>query len=188
VMGVRARDRPQHRVDVDRLAVVEARLEPRRRGRIRAAVVARGAGEDEVVERVGAAVRAAADVIQRRMDALVRDRRPAPDAVVAVAILEGARARTGLDGPTARLLIERHASTEQVGAAVEVALESLHLLPQDDVRNMIASLESWGERPYAAALLAAAGPQRTATTNSRGKENSRLPSARAGYAASTPRP
>jgi len=107
---------------------------------------------------------------------------------VAIAILEGARARTGLDGPTARLLIELHAGTEEVGAAVEVALETLHLLAPDDVGNMIASLESWGERPYAAALLAAAGPQRTATTNSRGNENSRLPSARAGYAASMPRP
>jgi hypothetical protein len=99
---------------------------------------------------------------------------------VAVAILEAARARTGLDGPTARLLIELHASSDEVDRAVEVALENLHLLAPDDVFNMIASLESWGERRYAAALAAAVGIQRTATTNSRGNGNSRLPSMRAG--------
>lgn len=99
---------------------------------------------------------------------------------VAIAILEGARVRSGLDGPTARLLIELHASTDQIGRAVEVALESLHLLAPDDVGNMIASLESWGERRYAADLVAAAGAQRIATTNSRGNGNSRLPSVRAG--------
>jgi len=98
---------------------------------------------------------------------------------VAIAILEGARLRAGLDRPTARLLIELHASTDQIGRAVEVAVESLHLLAPDDLRNMIASLESWGERPYAA-KLAAAGHQRTATMNSLGNGKSRLPSVRAG--------
>ncbi len=99
---------------------------------------------------------------------------------VAIAILEQARSRAGLDGPTARLLVELHASTDQVGHAVEVAVENLDLLEPGDVRNMIASLESWGERRHAAALTAALGLQRTATRNRRGNGNSRWPSVRTG--------
>jgi hypothetical protein len=99
---------------------------------------------------------------------------------VAIAILEEARSRAGLDGPTARLLVELHASTDQVAHAVEVAVENLDLLDPADVGNMIASLESWGERRHVAALTAAIGVQRTATRNRRGNGNSRWPSVRTG--------
>ena len=99
---------------------------------------------------------------------------------VAIAILEGARARIGLDRPTARLLIELHAGADDVGRAVEVAMEHLDLLSSDDVRNMIASLELWGERRYAAALAAAVADQRTATMKRRANGKRRLPSVRTG--------
>lgn len=99
---------------------------------------------------------------------------------MAIAILESTRARTNLNRPAARLLIDLHASADDVGRAVEVALEHLDLLEPTDVNNMIASLEAWGERRYAALLTAAVSFQRMATTKSRGNGNRRLPSMRAG--------
>jgi len=99
---------------------------------------------------------------------------------MAIAILESTRARTDLNRPAARLLIELHASADDVGRAVEVALEHLHVLEPGDVRNMIASLEAWGERRYAALLTAAVSFQQVATMKSRGNGNRRLPSMRAG--------
>ena len=99
---------------------------------------------------------------------------------MAIAILESTRARTNLNRPAARLLIDLHASADDVGRAVEVALEHLDLLEPADIRNMIASLEAWGERRYAALLTAAVSFQRIATMKSRGNGNRRLPSMRAG--------
>jgi len=99
---------------------------------------------------------------------------------MAIAILESTRARTNLNRPAARLLIDLHASADDVGRAVEVALEHIELLDPADVRNMIASLEAWGERRYAAVLTAAVSFQRMATMKSRGNGNRRLPSMRAG--------
>ncbi|HVT10554.1 MAG TPA: hypothetical protein VHO67_24005 [Polyangia bacterium] len=99
---------------------------------------------------------------------------------MAIAILESTRARTDLNRPAARLLIELHASADDVGRAVEVALEHLDLLEPADIRNMIASLEAWGERRYAALLMAAVSFQRVAMMKRRGNGNRRLPSMRAG--------
>ncbi|MES1210287.1 MAG: hypothetical protein ABUS79_30480 [Pseudomonadota bacterium] len=99
---------------------------------------------------------------------------------MAIAILESTRARTNLNRPAARLLIDLHASADDVGRAVEVALEHLDLLEPADIRNMIASLEDWGERRYAALLTAAVSFQRIATMKRRGNGNRRLPSMRAG--------
>ncbi len=99
---------------------------------------------------------------------------------MAIAILESTRARTNLNRPAARLLIDLHASADDVGRAVEVALEHLEVLEPADIRNMITSLETWGERRYAALLMAAVSFQRTATMKRRGNGNRRLPSMRAG--------
>ncbi|MES1165795.1 MAG: hypothetical protein ABUR63_08560 [Verrucomicrobiota bacterium] len=99
---------------------------------------------------------------------------------MAIAILESTRARTNLNRPAARLLIDLHASADDVGRAVEVALEHLDLLEPADISNMISSLETWGERRYAALLMAAVSFQRVATMKRRGNGNRRLPSMRAG--------
>jgi hypothetical protein len=99
---------------------------------------------------------------------------------MAIAILESTRARTNLNRPAARLLIELHASADDVGRAVEVALEHIEVLEPADIHNIIASLEAWGERRYAALLTAAVSFQRVATMKRRGNGNRRLPSMRAG--------
>ncbi|MFL5308511.1 MAG: hypothetical protein ACJ8F1_25085 [Polyangia bacterium] len=99
---------------------------------------------------------------------------------MAIAILESTRARTNLNRPAARLLIDLHASADDVGRAVEVALEHLDLLEPGDIGNMITSLETWGERRYAALLTAAVSFQRIAIMKRRGNGNRRLPSMRAG--------
>lgn len=99
---------------------------------------------------------------------------------MAIAILESTRARTNPNRPAARLLIDLHASADDIGRAVEVALEHLDLLEPADVNNMIASLENWGERRYVALLTAAVSFQRMAMMKSRGNGNSRLRSMRAG--------
>jgi membrane protein implicated in regulation of membrane protease activity len=82
----------------------------------------------------------------------------------AVEILEEARADALLDGPSARLLIELYASGDDLTSAVRLAIEHLAVLDPVDVRNMIASLESWDERQHASALAFAVTIRQTVWT------------------------
>jgi hypothetical protein len=82
----------------------------------------------------------------------------------AIEILEEARAQVPLDGPSARLLIELYASGDDLTSAVQLAIEHLAVLDPTDVRNMIASLESWNERQHASALSFAVTIRQTVWT------------------------
>jgi hypothetical protein len=73
----------------------------------------------------------------------------------ATAALERARNWPTFDGAAARLLIELYAEANHLDRATRIAVEHLDLLEEQDIRNMIASLETWGE-PRKAAVLAVA--------------------------------
>jgi hypothetical protein len=73
----------------------------------------------------------------------------------AIAVLEQARGRANFGGDAARRLIELYGEIDDLKRAVIVAIAHFDLLDVEDVRNMVASLEVWGE-PAGAALLAGA--------------------------------
>jgi hypothetical protein len=74
--------------------------------------------------------------------------------------LERARNRPTFDGAAARLLVELYAEANHLDRAVQIAVEHLDLLEANDLRTMIAWLETWGE-PHQAAILAVAMTMRT---------------------------
>jgi hypothetical protein len=75
----------------------------------------------------------------------------------AIEILKRARARAGaaFDGAAARMLVELYVETNDLTRAVRVAIDHVNLIKDQDLRNMIASLEAWGEREHAVALTLA---------------------------------
>jgi hypothetical protein len=74
---------------------------------------------------------------------------------LAIEILEEARLGPGLERNAARLLVELRAESDDLEWAVFVAVQWLDVIGHDDIRLMIASLESWGERRHASALAEA---------------------------------
>jgi hypothetical protein len=76
-------------------------------------------------------------------------------AVRAAESLERARRQPTFDGAAARLLIELYAEMDQLERAVRIAVEHLDLLGGQEVRTMIAWLETWGESDRARVLAAA---------------------------------
>jgi hypothetical protein len=73
----------------------------------------------------------------------------------AIAVLERARGRVTFGAAAARRLVELYGEIGDLKRAVIVAIAHFDLLNVDDLRNMIASLEAWGE-PAGSALLAGA--------------------------------
>ena len=74
--------------------------------------------------------------------------------------LERGRSRPTFGAAAARLLVEMHAEANDLSRAVGVAIDCIDLLSVDDLRNMIASLEAWGEPLQAAALAERLGRKR----------------------------
>ena len=66
--------------------------------------------------------------------------------------LERGRSRPAFGPAAARLLVEMYADTDDLNRAVELAIDRVDLLKVQELRNMIASLEAWGEPDHAAAL------------------------------------
>ncbi len=81
----------------------------------------------------------------------------------AIEFLERARARAGaaFDGAAARMLVELYAERNDLARAVRVAIDHVNLIKEQDLRNMIASLEAWGEREHAVALTLAVALRRS---------------------------
>jgi hypothetical protein len=69
--------------------------------------------------------------------------------------LEWGRRRPTFGAAAARRLIELLAERDELSRAVEVALASIDLLSEQDLRNMIASLEGWGAPGHAATVALA---------------------------------
>lgn len=69
--------------------------------------------------------------------------------------LEQGRSRPAFGAAAARLLVEMHAEADDLQRAVEVAIDCIDLLTIEEIRNMIASLEAWGEPSHAVALSVA---------------------------------
>jgi hypothetical protein len=73
----------------------------------------------------------------------------------AIEVLEGARERAALDEVAARMLVELHAETNNLARAVRVAIDHVNVMKEQDLRNMIASLQAWGHPEHAVALTLA---------------------------------
>lgn len=73
----------------------------------------------------------------------------------AIEVLEAARGRPSFGAAAARRLIELHAEVDDLKRAVQVALDHLELMNGEDLRNMLASLEAWGDAAGAARLAGA---------------------------------
>ena len=79
----------------------------------------------------------------------------------AIESLERARAGAAFDGAAARMLVELYAERNDFARAVRVAIDHVNLIKEQDLRNMIASLEAWGEREHAVALTLAVALRRS---------------------------
>jgi hypothetical protein len=74
---------------------------------------------------------------------------------MAIRALERGRRRPSFGGAAARRLVELCAERDDLSRAVEVALDCIDLLPEEDLRNMIASLDAWGAPDHAATVAVA---------------------------------
>jgi hypothetical protein len=87
-------------------------------------------------------------------------------AVRAAESLERARRQPTFDAAAARMLIELYAEMDQLERAVRIALEHLDLLAGQEIRTMIAWIETWGDASRAT-VLAAALTKRTSAADRR---------------------
>jgi hypothetical protein len=78
----------------------------------------------------------------------------------AIALLDRARHTLLFSAAAARLLVELLAEANALDRAVRVAIDHLDLLEPQDVQNMIASLQAWGEPRHASALTMAVAMRR----------------------------
>ena len=74
---------------------------------------------------------------------------------MAIRALERGRKRPTFGGAAARRLVELWAEREDLSRAVGAALDCIDLLAEDDLRNMIASLDAWGAPDLAATVAVA---------------------------------
>jgi hypothetical protein len=74
--------------------------------------------------------------------------------------IERAGERATLDEAAARMLVELHVETNNLARAVRVAIEHVTVMKEQDLRNMIASLQAWGQPDHSAALTLAVALRR----------------------------
>jgi hypothetical protein len=73
----------------------------------------------------------------------------------AIRALEQGRRRPTFGAAAARRLVELLAERDDLSRAVEVAVDCIDLLSEQDLRNMIASLDAWGAAGHAATVAVA---------------------------------
>jgi hypothetical protein len=73
----------------------------------------------------------------------------------AIRALDEGRQRPMFGAAAARRLVELLAERDDLARAVEVAIDCIDLLPEQDLRNMLTSLEAWGAPGHAATLAVA---------------------------------